>query len=211
MFLFLNEHYKIDDKKKAFISLACQHLLDRLIKGKVRIEFRWVHLENENHAYVTRPDQKKQHYIIFLGDHLAHDFNLLLRSLSHEVVHIKQMATGQLTLSFQNMPSIICWKKTKTSKPVFINEIRQDQFLNHADYYNAYTNLPWEKEAFERMNILYLDVYSHLLKKRNSNVFVHLYNFLLSKNEFFNKKSLKNMFGISLWNISSVYKIVEEI
>lgn len=208
MIFFLNQHKKIDNEKEAAISMGTRFLLSKLIRGNVQIHFEWNELQYPNHAFIFKNENENQSYTINLANYLVNDIDLLFRSIAHELVHVKQMATGQLSRPFKDRPFICSWKANKSSKPVFIRNVEVNNYSDYQQYQNDYLALPWEKEAFEKMDNLYLDMYGYFYQKSINFTIIELFKYLFTKKDKAYFSELRKTYGIGFFKLKSIYKII---
>lgn len=203
MIKFINEHENIGNEEKVMIVLSTRFLLKKLIPDTdVKILFQWTSMTNNNQASVSIDHTTDNRFIISLGSHNSTNYNMLYRSLAHELIHVKQFVTGQLSTPFKNMPFVSCWKQSPDCTPKFFHELDK---ISYADY----MALPWEQDAHSKTNALFLDLYKHLLKKQRESFVVRYYNYFFGKDDFEYKNELKEIYSTSVSNINSVYQLVD--
>lgn len=207
MISFINKNTNFDKKKEAALIVASLFFLNKLIRGNVSIFFEWKNLDFPQYAYVERDLVQKQSYKITLSNYLSTDTDLLLRSVAHELVHVKQMATGQLYQPFKDNALISAWK-VKNQKVQFVKNIQAESYSNYADYQKDYLNLPWEKEAFEKMNPLYLNMYRHFYKDSITNALFVFFKPFLFKKEYIYLKNVKKNYGIGFFDLIFIRKFL---
>lgn len=78
------------------------------------------------------------------GESLPREEKLL--TIAHEMIHVKQIALGELLNEKVDGSEINRWRG-----PGFVVDADDDDLS-----YEEYVNLPWEKEAFERQEEVYL-------------------------------------------------------
>lgn len=203
MIKFINEHKDIGNKEKALIALSTRFLLKELIPNEdVKLLIKWGSMTNNTQASVVVDHTKDNQFVISLGEHNSTNYNMLYRALAHELIHVKQFVTGQLSTPFKNMPFVSCWKQTSSCKPQFFHNTDK---ISHADY----MALPWEQEAHSNTNALFLELYKHLLQKQRENFLVRHYNSFFGKDEFEDKNKLKDDYSISVGSLKSVYQLAD--
>lgn len=205
MISFSNECKSIDNNKKAIILISCRFFLKRLIKGSVNIQFRTESLKYNEYAHITREDEQKQNYIITVNRSIIDNNNLLFRSIAHELIHLKQMFTGQLTRPFPYLPQVNAWKDKKDDKASFIHSVQQSSYSDYESYEKVYLNLPWEKEAHNKMDALYLEFYRYLLYKKYENIFSRAFNYFFKNNYLLTKEEKDNEYQLDFFTLHKLY------
>lgn len=77
---------------------------------------------------------------------------LMIKSLIHELTHVKQVSKGELTtVDYKS----ILWKNDIPLDVKTYNKMMRN--VKNLEGYNKYNDLPWEKEARLNMENLYLD------------------------------------------------------
>lgn len=130
---------------KEAVHFYADHLMPQSLIKKLKIIIRFVQ-GLENAAEVTHNGEssvRPKSFLIYINSSLSRIKTL--KSLGHEMTHVKQFATGELTY----LASSVKWK---------------DGYYPFPDEGDAppetYWNAPWEVEAFGRETCLY-----HLYKK----------------------------------------------
>lgn len=183
MIRFINKNKNISAKTETAIIVATQFLLSKLIRGNVTILFEWKDLAYPEYAYIIENENQRKSYTISLSYALENNNNLLLRSIAHELIHVKQRATGQLSQPFPNMPFVFAWKE-KNGEVKYIKNLQKENFSTYQEYEKAYLALPWEQEAFKKMDALYLSLYEHFYKESTLPTLFHFFRFYILKNQY---------------------------
>lgn len=132
-------------QKRAIKEIApwvLQHLVGKRLANNIELNIRFKKLKKkeaeEGNTTWEDNNHKPREFTIELDSEL--DIEEMIPTLCHELVHVKQLAKGEMKDLFKG-PYNICWKGQK---------------MNTRDSSINYWELPWEIESFGREDGLYI-------------------------------------------------------
>lgn len=154
---FMNESVNITGNKNKDIDLifktCSSFLIDKIIQDNISLTIKFKPLKPTQIGYAdiidTLKNLKTKNFTITLNRDasLVYSFG----AISHEITHIKQILTGELSLSKDN--KYLLW----LGKP-YISVVDYMLLIDNNDYVK-YKELPWELEAYNNQ-----DLYPNILK-----------------------------------------------
>ena len=118
-------------KNRVLTSSIVHFMLEKLELNNITLDIEFSNILRDEYALGFSSKNTDNEFSIELDRNL--DFNDLLETICHEMIHIKQYVNGELIE--QNGQTIY--------KNILYN-------IDANDYYEDVDNLPWEKEAYEK-------------------------------------------------------------
>ena len=122
---------KSNRKNRELTSSIVHFMLEKLELNNITLDIEFSNILRDEYALGFSSRNADNEFSIELDRNL--DFNDLLETICHEMIHIKQYVNGELIE--QNGQTIY--------KNILYN-------IDANDYYEDVDNLPWEKEAYEK-------------------------------------------------------------
>lgn len=122
---------KSNRKNRELTSSIVHFMLEKLELNNITLDIEFSNILRDEYALGFSSRNAENEFSIELDRNL--NFNDLLETICHEMIHIKQYVNGELIE--QNGQTIY--------KNILYN-------IDANDYYEDVDNLPWEKEAYEK-------------------------------------------------------------
>jgi hypothetical protein len=133
-------------QKRSLFDLSIRHYCNALIPRYKNICVDLYLGKINCDAYCTRIENK--FFIIELHDSIS--FEIQLKSLAHECVHMKQFIRNELKECYGKF----FWKGAE-----YEQKLTNRSSITEMDEYTCYSETPWEQEAFTLENELYFNFY----------------------------------------------------
>lgn len=141
------------------IKNALTYFIENYLKKDVHVVVSWGNSFEKGEAFVLMSEDLSKFEIEIKP---TEDKTSILLSLSHEIIHVKQMLDKRLSIPlFQTLP-MIRWQDNPDSEPLYVLH-KNPNSMSSSAWEDYYSSLPWEKEAHFKMHSLlheYLDFYN---------------------------------------------------